>query len=538
MKHSKADREDRIDVAVVLEASTCDDWREALVGRLGMSQRTVSFTCFVMPSSQPTQSTQAIGITPHWSLNAYAALDRLLRRRSRHHLPKRTPAASAPHDARPLSEANATLALGGKDYVIYLGDDEPPAWIVNSPREGTLLFRSNDAGLFARRVPWLTDLGAGAPTIPFRIHLLEPTLERTTVRRGDIAMRSLSPTANATALVLRSADLLILELERSRSRSPRPRSDDVTSVPSPIAASLHVSGGASAVSLLLRRRAASREQGRSRWHLGYERISRAHPAAEGPPGALLELLPRANTLTPPDGVLWADPFPVEDSGNTLIFFEAQRGSEPGIIQVAELLADGRFREPTTVLSTGSHLSYPNVFKWEGEWWMIPESAEAGELVLYRAVEFPTRWARERVLLRDVQVVDPTPWQHDGKWWLFAGRVGPDLHPHEDLLLYSADHLTGDWHPHPLNPIVSNVTAARPAGAMLRRSGKWYRPAQDCSIRYGYGLSLLEVLTITDSIYEERLEASASPAQCSPAVLGLHTLNVSESLVVTDFLLQE
>src|SRR5438034_8861381 len=48
-----------------------------------------------------------------------------------------------------------------------------------------------------------------------------------------------------------------------------------------------------------------------------------------------------------------------------------------------------------------------------------ETASRRQVELYRCVDFPTRWKLERVVLRDLKALDPTPALLFGRWWLFA-----------------------------------------------------------------------------------------------------------------------
>jgi len=44
-----------------------------------------------------------------------------------------------------------------------------------------------------------------------------------------------------------------------------------------------------------------------------------------------------------------------------------------------------------VLDEPYHLSYPYVFEWQGDYYMVPESYQVNSILLYRAVNFPTDW---------------------------------------------------------------------------------------------------------------------------------------------------
>ena len=58
-----------------------------------------------------------------------------------------------------------------------------------------------------------------------------------------------------------------------------------------------------------------------------------------------------------------------------------------------LLEEGRAQRLGIVLDEPFHLSYPQVFQWQGAWYMTVESAGARRVSLYRATDFPLRWER-------------------------------------------------------------------------------------------------------------------------------------------------
>ena len=108
---------------------------------------------------------------------------------------------------------------------------------------------------------------------------------------------------------------------------------------------------------------------------------------------------------------------------------------------------------------------------------------------------------------------------------------------DELFLFHSETLeTRDWTPHPMNPVVSDVRRARPAGHVFSHQGRLIRPAQDCSKRYGYGIRLNEILRMTESEYEEVERTSIEPLWDS-RVIGMHTLSHAGNLTVVDGILR-
>ena len=96
-------------------------------------------------------------------------------------------------------------------------------------------------------------------------------------------------------------------------------------------------------------------------------------------------------LASPRGQNYADPFLFEHNGKTYIFFEEFVDDRPGAISCAELRADGTTGEPQRVLTRNYHVSYPFVFEWRGDIYLLPETWDNRRVEVYGAVDFPHRW---------------------------------------------------------------------------------------------------------------------------------------------------
>jgi hypothetical protein len=79
---------------------------------------------------------------------------------------------------------------------------------------------------------------------------------------------------------------------------------------------------------------------------------------------------------------------------------------------------------------------------------------------------------------------------------------------------------------------SDVNGTRPAGRFFRSEGRLYRPAQDCTVRYGHSIVINEVIRLDDAGYEER-EAGRIPPTWGAPLIGTHTLNAWDGLTVVD-----
>lgn len=237
-------------------------------------------------------------------------------------------------------------------------------------------------------------------------------------------------------------------------------------------------------------------------------------------------------IAPPSGQNYADPFLFVRNGRAYMFFERWYASRPGAIWCTELDSDGVPVRGRQVLARDYHLSYPFVFELRGETYMIPETQQNKTVESYRAVEFPWRWEPAAVLLKDVTAVDPTILEYQGKLWLFVAGIGGTAMNSSELSLFFADSLFGEWQSHPKNPIACDVRRARPAGALLKHGNELIRPGQDCSSRYGYGITLNRVQVLSETEYREVPIATILP-NWMPRICATHTVNRSADMEVLD-----
>ena len=252
-----------------------------------------------------------------------------------------------------------------------------------------------------------------------------------------------------------------------------------------------------------------------------------------------DLNPRLDGFTrivPPADRDWSEPFALEKNGRWYVFFKEQlRGVPKARIAMLELDADGRWSAPVTVLEREYHLSHPFVLEHDGQLYLVPESAKNRTVEAYRCVDFPLRWRPERVLLDGVRLVDATFHRAPDRLWMFANAAPGDSARFDDeLCLFHAAALLGEWRPHPRNPVRSDARLARPAGSLYWRDGTLYRPGKICVPRYGAGVTLNRVLRLSPHAYAERPVASIMPP-AGGGLLGIHTVNRAGRLTVADAL---
>lgn len=232
---------------------------------------------------------------------------------------------------------------------------------------------------------------------------------------------------------------------------------------------------------------------------------------------------------------WGDPFVIATEGRRLIFVEEMGDprSHRANIACVELVSGGA-RRLGTVLDEVGHLSFPQVFEWDGHWYMTVESGYDKRVSLYRATDFPMQWVRVKDLLTGWVCVDPTLHYHEGHWYLFANIAENRNNTCDELFLFVADRLEGPYRPHPASPVVCDVRRARMAGRLFQHRGRLIRPAQDCGPGYGNAVMFNEVTSLGPTVYCERPLSRLAPF-LTRHVDGCHTYNADGGVEVLDVL---
>jgi hypothetical protein len=241
---------------------------------------------------------------------------------------------------------------------------------------------------------------------------------------------------------------------------------------------------------------------------------------------------RFTLVDPPADRFYADPFLAEQDGRTFVFFEDYSYSDgKGAIACAELRPSG-IGETRTVLAGPDHLSYPSLFQWRGEWFMVPETGARRRVEIWRARRFPGDWALETVALDGVDACDATVCEHDGRWWMFVTLCVAGGPRADEVSLFYADTPLGPWRAHRASPVVSDVSHARSAGALYRVGDVLYRPSQDARGGYGRAITLSRIDRMTTREYHETPTGSIAPTW-HPRVRGTHTIARSSMFEVVD-----
>jgi hypothetical protein len=227
-------------------------------------------------------------------------------------------------------------------------------------------------------------------------------------------------------------------------------------------------------------------------------------------------------VTDVNAVFVSDPFMVKDKNRWFMFFEIMNAvTQQGDIGLATSEDGLKWHYEKVVLDEPFHLSYPQVFKWDSVYYMIPESINAFSVRLYRAVVFPFKWEVVSTLVYG-HLADPSILHHDNKWWLFGCTSN------YSTILYEANNLAGPYIEHPQSPIIQRSRVhGRSGGRIAHLNNRIIRYVQDCYPTYGRQLRAFEITELSSNSYAEK-EIPGSPIlQPSGSgwnADGMHTLD--------------
>lgn len=216
-------------------------------------------------------------------------------------------------------------------------------------------------------------------------------------------------------------------------------------------------------------------------------------------------------LWKPKPVLFqADSFLFVKGDELFLFYELQHWDDPGVIAMVKTRDLKTWTQPVVVLKQPYHLSFPYVFEDKGQIYMIPESQESDAVHLFRADNDElTSFSKVRTLLHQERTEgihynynDSHVYRKEGLYYLFTSYQKDWMYYQE---LYVADDLLeGEFYRHPKSPICVSNEYGRNGGSLIDYDGKLLRVTQDCHADYGDNVSLMEIIQLSETDYEERL----------------------------------
>ena len=233
-------------------------------------------------------------------------------------------------------------------------------------------------------------------------------------------------------------------------------------------------------------------------------------------------------------------FVVTQDGRTVCFVEDYSFAEGiGSISAIELFSDKKYIEIGSVIKDPFHMSFPYIFRYKDDLFIMPETNESNSIRVYKCDEFPDKWSFHKEIMNGMRAADSMVFEVGGKWWLLTNISdieNGDLHSRL-MAFYSDSPLSSNWTPHQLNPIVFDSNIARNGGLLYTENKELVRVRQCQKFdSYGDELSLAKINITVDSYSEETI-ARVTP-KFFKNISGCHHIHGINEFTVFDFYRKE
>ena len=230
---------------------------------------------------------------------------------------------------------------------------------------------------------------------------------------------------------------------------------------------------------------------------------------------------------PYKGKKWfADPFIYKDTTDQLELFVEEFDYSIGKGRIGHLIVSKQrnsIEKLSIILERDTHLSFPSIYRFGNNVYVLPENSASGESLMYRYDEALDRLVDPIVILEEPITDAIIQEMEDGSFQMYATKV--PVPNGKELLIYKSKSLFG-----PYTPVGSRMfekEIARMAGAFIRTTtGDYIRPAQDCTNGdYGKAVHLMRGYCVISTLL---------PNAQMPKYAGIHTFNKMGDTFVVDF----
>jgi len=193
-------------------------------------------------------------------------------------------------------------------------------------------------------------------------------------------------------------------------------------------------------------------------------------------------------------------------------------------------------EISDVLDFKYHLSYPFIFEYEENIFLIPESIENNRLEIYKCINFPNKWDLYSTAFEGELVCDAHVYIDDNnqKWLFINKKENKNCAVEPELYIYKFDSLKfNNLQPHLQNPVLINSSTARNGGAIFKHKNEVFRPSQSNTDGiYGHALNINKIEKLTINEYVEKTVKTTYP-NFKKGLVSMHHLHQKDGLFVID-----
>ena len=176
-----------------------------------------------------------------------------------------------------------------------------------------------------------------------------------------------------------------------------------------------------------------------------------------------------------------------------------------------------------------HFSYPCLFEYNKNNYVIPEAAQSNGITIYKKNE-DNSITPVNTVVDNFAGIDPTIFEHNGMWYIFAtdGSFGSNSF----LNIFYAEDPLSNWSQHELNPVKINTQNSRGGGEIFKEGDSIIRPTQNCYPHYGTSLLFNKIVTLSPKEFKEKLIGEVKTSGESP-YKGIHTFSRNKNSFIVD-----
>lgn len=225
---------------------------------------------------------------------------------------------------------------------------------------------------------------------------------------------------------------------------------------------------------------------------------------------------------------FADPFILEVTDKDVIVLVEEFYYPDNKGRIAKLTIDKKsfeLKETVPLLELKTHLSFPAILRKDGKTYIYPENSESGKVEVYELIEDNTICKKVGVLC-EYPLTDAILTELLGKPQIFSTQASDPNGKVISIFEKNAEQKFIN-----IGGVNFSHNIARNAGDWFKYEGDVYRPAQECDVCYGHGISLQKVTTKGDAVEFEEIRHMVSPN--NKLKLAFHTFNVYKDVIVVD-----
>ena len=430
-------------------------------------------------------------------------------------------------DIDKIKSLNLDLIVRGNAPGIYKGD------IINSAKEGIISFHHGDNRWNRGGPPAFWEVYLRKPSTGFIIQILTEDLDGgSVIFRGNILTKR-SYTENIVNLYNISnpylAKIILQYATSNKLPSPEERlpfGGSIFVVPSLTQSISYLSRtGLLFFALAIQRLVLRNDE---RWGVAFIKAPWRYA-----------ILRKGIQIKNPPNRFFADPFVITKDEKTICYVEDYdyKKKRAGITAI-EIIDNKNYLILGSVIEEPFHMSFPFLFEYQQELYMVPETRESNSIRLYKCIEFPLKWEYQKDILSDVEALDSIIFDYNGKWWLLSNIAERKNYFSILMAYYSENPLSDDWVPHKLNPLVFDSNIGRNGGILDVNSSFPIRARQKQGFNfYGKSLTLAKINDLTPSSFREEEIGQIFPSFFKK-IKGCHHIHSNGNYTVYDYVRTE